>query len=195
MSDFDSVACAYDRGMQPLEWLLLRRLRRRAFGGLHGQVLELGTGTGVNLPLYAEAARVVACDVSRPMLAQAARRPGHRAMLVQADAQHLPFASGSFDIVAGSLVFCSLDDPERGLAEAKRALRRGGRLLLLEHMRGRGLGAWLTDTLQPLYQRWSHECRLNRETLRAVEVAGFRLLAVHSVWLGIVRLIEAARCD
>ncbi len=52
MSTYDTVACEYDKGMYPLEWLILSRLRRRVFPGLRGRVLELGVGTGVNLPLY-----------------------------------------------------------------------------------------------------------------------------------------------
>ena len=175
-----------------LEVLLLRRLRRRMFPAVRGNVLELGVGTGVNLPLYVPPAQVTGCDASREMLAWAARR-GARvpAALVQADAQRLPFADGSFDVVAGSLVFCSVADPLRGLVEARRVLRPGGRLMLLEHTRGGGLAAWLTDLLQLAWRRWSRECQLNRETVQNVAAAGFEVRRVERHAFGIVRLIEA----
>jgi ubiquinone/menaquinone biosynthesis C-methylase UbiE len=155
-------------------------------------VLELGAGTGVNLPLYGDGARVVALDASAGMLAWAARRRGRRRIsLVRADAQRLPFPSDRFDVVSGSLVFCSVADPKRALAEAQRALGPGGRLVLLEHTRGKGLGALLTDILQPLWGIWSRECHLNRETAQAVKDAGFETHRVDQHALGIVQVIEA----
>jgi SAM-dependent methyltransferase len=224
MSAFDSPSSTYDRGMLLLERLIFRRLRRRIFPRLGGDVLELGVGTGVNLPLYGSGARVTGCDANGEMLAWAARRHARvPAALVQADAQRLPFADGSFDVVAASLVFCSVADPARALAEARRVLhlsapaypdrgrrakgrcpelaegrcpepakgRPGGRLVLLEHTRGSGLGAWLTDALHPLWDTWSRECRLNRETARSVTAAGFQVQRVEHHALGIVRVIEA----
>ena len=93
--------------------------------------------------------------------------------------------------MAASLVFCSVSDPARGLAEARRVLRSGGRLVLLEHTRGSGLGRWLTDALHPLWCAWSRECHLNRETARSVVEAGFRVQRVEQHALRIVRVIEA----
>ncbi len=192
MSIFDDVSSTYDWGMQPLEWLILRRLRRRTFPLLRGDVLELGIGTGVNLPLYEPEARVTGCDASGEMLAWAARRhPQAPVTLVQADAQRLPFTDGSFDVVTASLVFCSVADPAQGLAESRRVLRPGGRLVLLEHTRGNGLGAWLMDAFHPLWHAWSRECHLNRETTRAVAEVGFEVQRVEQHVLGIVRVIEA----
>jgi SAM-dependent methyltransferase len=224
MSTLDGPSSTYDRGMLLLEWLVFRRLRRRIFPRLGGDVLELGVGTGVNLPLYESGARVTGCDANGEMLAWAARRDTRAtAALVQADVQHLPFADGSFDVVAASLVFCSVADPARALAEGRRVLhlsapacpergrrakgrcpelvegrspelaegRPGGRLVLLEHTRGSGLGAWLTDVLHPLWDTWSRECRLNRETARTVAAAGFQVQRVEHHALGIVRVIEA----
>ena len=210
------LASAYDRGMLLLELLIFRRLRRRIFPRLRGAVLELGVGTGVNLPLYEPGVRVTGCDASRDVMIWSTRRPTQASVtLAQADAQRLPFADGSFDVVTGSLVFCSIADPAQGLAEARRVLRHpepacpkhgrgaegrcselvegrpGGRLVLLEHTRGSGLGAWLTDNLHPLWDTWSHECRLNRETVQSVAVAGFHVQQVEKHALGIVRVIEA----
>jgi ubiquinone/menaquinone biosynthesis C-methylase UbiE len=192
MSVYDDISTVYDQGMLPLEWLILRRLRQRLFPRLQGDVLELGTGTGVNLPLYGPQARVVACDASRQVLDWAARRRTRaRVMLVQADAQRLPFASGSFPTTAASLLFCSVAEPARALVEVRRVLRHDGRLALLEHTRGIGLGGWLTRLLDPLWRAWSRECHLDRETTRSVAEAGFVLRRVEQYWLGIVRVIEA----
>jgi ubiquinone/menaquinone biosynthesis C-methylase UbiE len=177
-----------------LERLIFRRLRRRVFPGLRGDVLELGVGTGVNLPLFEAGARVIGCDASEGGLGWAARRKTQAPVtLVRADAQRLPFADGSFDVVTASLVFCSIADPARGLAEARRVLQhKRGRLVLLEHTRGSGLGAWLTDAVGLLWNAWSSECRLNRETTQAVAEAGFRLDRVERYALGIVRVIKAS---
>jgi len=192
MSVFNGLSSIYDLGMRPLEWLIFRRLRRRVFPSLRGDVLELGAGTGVNLPLYGAGARVTACDYSGEMLAWSAQRRAQAPVtLVQTDAQHLPFADSSFDVVTASLLFCSVTDPALGLAEARRVLRAGGRLVLLEHTRGSGLGAWLTDTFHPLWCAWSRECHLNRETARTVAGAGFKIQRVERHALGVVQVIEA----
>jgi ubiquinone/menaquinone biosynthesis C-methylase UbiE len=192
MSTFDRLSSVYDRGMRPLEWLVFRRLRRRTFPPIRGDILEFGVGTGVNLPLYGPGARVMGCDTSREMLDWAARRRTQgRVALVQANVQRLPFADSSFDAVTGSLVFCSVADPVQGLAEARRVLRPGGRLVLLEHTRGRGLGAWLTDILHPLWHSWSRECHLDRETARTVAETGLNVHRVERHAMGIVRVIEA----
>jgi phosphatidylethanolamine/phosphatidyl-N-methylethanolamine N-methyltransferase len=192
MGEYEAVAGAYDRGMRPMERLIFRKLRRHIFPRVRGHVLELGAGTGVNLPLYERGARVVALDRSGEMLTWAARRrPQARVALVQADAQRLPFADGVFDAVSGALIFCSVASPDRGLAESRRVLQAAGRLVLLEHMRGRGLGAILTGLVQPLWGIWSRECRLDRETVGAVARAGFHVLHVDHHLLGIVRSIDA----
>jgi len=192
MSIFDGLSSIYDRGMLPLELLILRRLRRRVFPSLRGEVLELGIGTGINLPLYGPEASVTGCDASAEMLTWAGKRcTQRRVTLVQADAQSLPFADGSFDAVTASLTFCSVADPARGLAEARRVLVGGGRLALLEHTRGSGLGAWLTDVLNPLWNAWSRDCHLDRETAQTVARAGFEVQRVERHAMGIVRVIEA----
>ncbi len=192
MGVFDEISSVYDVGILPLELLIFRRLRRRIFPALRGNVLELGIGTGVNLPLYGPQARVMGSDASKEMLGWAARRCVEACVgLAQSDVQRLPFADGSFDAVAASLLFCSVADPARGLDEVRRVLRPGGRLVLLEHTRGNGVGAWLTDTLHPLWHTWARDCHLNRETARTVSEVGFQVQRVDEHALGIVRVIEA----
>ncbi len=192
MGVFNDIASVYDVGLWPLELLIFRRLRQQIFPALSGNVLELGVGTGVNLPLYGPQARVMGSDASKEMLGWAARRCVEACVgLAQSDVQRLPFADGSFDAVAASLLFCSVADPARGLGEVRRVLRPGGRLVLLEHTRGNGVGAWLTDTLHPLWHTWARDCHLNRETARTVSEVGFQVQRVDEHALGIVRVIEA----
>lgn len=193
-SIFDGLATGYDRGMLLLEGAVLRRLRRQAFPQVAGRVLELGVGTGVNLPLYGSGAQVTALDTSWPMLAQSARRRTHATVrLVQADAHFLPFADQVFEAVTGSLLFCSVVDPARALAQVRRVLAPGGRLVLVEHTRGHGPGAWLTDILHPVWFAFNGVCHLNRDTVRSVVEAGFQRVRNKAMVLGIFRLIEGEK--
>jgi ubiquinone/menaquinone biosynthesis C-methylase UbiE len=138
-------------------------------------VLDLGTGTGRNLPLYGPGVRVVGVDPAAPVL----RRARHRAPgvpLVRAAAEALPFRDGAFDTVVSGLAFCSVADPARALAEVRRVLRPGGRLRALEHVRS--TVAWRArwqDRLQPWWTRLTGGCHPNRDTERAVEGAGFTI--------------------
>lgn len=194
LSVFDGLASGYDLGMLPLEVAVLRRMRRRAFPTVEGRVLEVGVGTGVNLPLYPPGATVVALDQSGPMLRRALRRPARVPVwAVQADLHALPFRDSAFDAVTGSLVFCSVARPEQALREVYRVLRPGGRLLFLEHTRGRGPGAVLTDLLHPLWFAWNGVCHLNRETARSVRSAGFHIVREEARVLGIFRLLEGQK--
>jgi ubiquinone/menaquinone biosynthesis C-methylase UbiE len=138
-STFDRIAAPYDRGMAPLEKLWLREMRTRLLPLAQGQVLEVGIGTGANLPFYPASTCLAVMDESADMLTVTARRAaslGRCAYLSQMNAEHLAFANNQFDTAVASLVLCSVVDPNRTLAELWRVLRKpGGRLLLLEHQR------------------------------------------------------------
>lgn len=193
---FDRIASPYDRGMAPLERLGLARMRARLLPHARGQVLEVGVGTGVNLPLYPASTSVTAIDESPDMLDVAARRAAgldNCVYLAQTDIEALAFPAGHFDTVVASLVFCSVVDQARALAELRRVLRTpGGRLLLLEHMRPhlRPL-AWIADLLNVPWYAFNGRCHLNRETQQAVTHAGFELEQVNSTLGGLVRAIVA----
>lgn len=192
---YDRVARPYDLFMLPLEWFILRRLRRRVIPGVDGLVLEIGAGTGTNLPLYRPSARLVITEPSPEML-RAARLRGTRAdaSWALAAAERLPFCGGAFDHVVGTLVFCSVVNAERAAAEARRVLRPGGRLTLIEHTRG---STWitrrLTDGLAGPWHALNGVCHLNRDTLGTVEGAGFRIERTEECLGGIFRVIRAVR--
>lgn len=167
-------ALLYDAVMVPVGWLGLDRARHRLVEGLSGRVLEVGTGTGL-LSYPPSVSSVVAIDIDPELLARAShRRPG--VTLMRADVQQLPFPDGSFDAVVACLVFCTVEDPARGLAEIRRVLRPGGQLRLLEHVRSpHPTVARLQDRLTPVWGRLAMGCQLNRDTVPLVEASGFRI--------------------
>jgi ubiquinone/menaquinone biosynthesis C-methylase UbiE len=187
----------YDRGMWLLERFSLTRLRRVILAEARGAVLEVGAGTGANLPLYDAGLQVTAVELRPERLAAAARKArvaGRAAELgvAAADAHNLPFPAATFDTIVGTLVFCSIHDPLAALAELRRVLRPGGRLLLLEHVRGQTpVTRRLTDWLHPLWFAMQGECHLNRETAAAVAAAGFRVERAESHGRGLLQLIDA----
>jgi ubiquinone/menaquinone biosynthesis C-methylase UbiE len=171
----EQVPWLYDAICAAVELCGLARWRRWLVAGAAGRTLDVGCGTGRNLPLYAAGARPIGLEPSRDALERARRRaPG--VPLVQGDAQALPFRDGAFDTVVSGLVFCSVPDPARGLGEVRRVLAPGGTLRMLEHVRA--TGGWkarVQDRWQPLWTQLTGGCHWNRETERTVERAGFRI--------------------
>jgi ubiquinone/menaquinone biosynthesis C-methylase UbiE len=170
----EQVPWLYDAGMVLLEKTGLGRWRSWLAGGVGpGRVLDLGCGTGRNLPLYGRGVRAIGLDPCHESLLKARRRvPG--VPLVRARAEALPFRAGAFDAVVSGLVFCSVGDVPRGLAEVRRVLSPGGVLRMLEHVRASGrLAGWLQDRTQPAWTWFTGGCHPNRDTEAAVAAAGF----------------------
>jgi ubiquinone/menaquinone biosynthesis C-methylase UbiE len=173
MRGVEQIPWIYDLGLWVAERLGFIRWRRWLAEGARGATLDLGTGTGRNLPWLGGAGPVVAIDPCPYNLRAArARQPG--AVLVRARAEALPFRDGAFDTVVSGMVFCSVDDPASGFAEVRRVLRTGGALRMIEHVRSSSpLEGWWQDLIQPAWTRVAGGCRNNRRTEQAVVVAGF----------------------
>lgn len=169
-------AAVYDRLVAPIERAGIAERRARMLGELTGKVLDIGSGTGANLPHYHRADQVVMTEPDPAMRARLAAKL-HQAVrpteVVDAPAENLPFEDASFDVVVCTLVLCTVDDPAKALAEARRVLVAGGRLMVLEHVVGTGRLATWQGRLNPVWSRLAGGCQLNRDTESAVVEAGF----------------------
>lgn len=172
----EHVPWVYDPFMRLFEAAGLGRWRLWLVAGARGRVLDVGCGTGRNLPLYGlNAAPVVGVDVSMEVL-RSARKKAPRATLLLASVEALPFKDGSFHTVVSGLCFCSVPDPARGLAEVRRVLAPGGALRMLEHVRStNSFWAWVQDRLAPAWRWFTGGCHIGRDTEKSVEQAGFRI--------------------
>jgi ubiquinone/menaquinone biosynthesis C-methylase UbiE len=174
------LATAYDRMSRKSEEAGLGAMRESLLAGATGRVLEIGGGTGVNLPYYDGVDSLVVTEPEPAMLRRLERKvreQAPQAEVVQAPAEDLPFGDASFDTVVSTLVLCGVD-VDRSLAELRRVLRPGGRLLFLEHVRSDDPAlARFQDRINPL-NRFLVGCECNRQTLSAIETAGFTISRV-----------------
>jgi ubiquinone/menaquinone biosynthesis C-methylase UbiE len=153
-------------------------LRRRVCAGLHGQVVEIGFGSGHNVPFYPDTVqRVAAMEPSHLSWKLAQDRVGASTVTIEQsglDGQSLPFADNSFDAALSTWTLCTIQDPVLALTEVHRVLRPGGTLHFVEH----GLAPdekvqrW-QRRLEPLNKRLAGGCYLTRPILDLLEVAGF----------------------
>lgn len=174
-------AAVYDRAMAGSEKAVLRGHRQALLKQVEGSVLELGGGTGANLPFYGpQVTELVITEPEEPMariLEQKLRGSSLPAQVLRAPAEELPFGPNSFDCVVSTLVMCTVDDPNKALAEAHRVLKPGGKVVFLEHVRSDDpkIARW-QDRLHGVWVKAAHGCRCNRQTEDNLERAGFSVV-------------------
>lgn len=162
------------------EKLYMEPLRKEIVGQAKGLVLEVGAGNGLDFACYKpeNVERVEATEPDSTMLGYARTRAKTAPVpvnLTQAPVEQLPFADEYFDCVVCTLVFCSVNDPLRGLQEIRRVLKSGGQLLMVEHVRAQGrVIAFIQDLLTPFTRLFLGNCHWNRSTEQTVYKAGFQ---------------------
>jgi ubiquinone/menaquinone biosynthesis C-methylase UbiE len=180
-------AVLYDPFVWVAELAGMRRSRRALLAQASGRVLEIGAGTGLNLSHYLdeidELVLVEPEPAMREQLTQRIRRAGSRAAVVDAPAEALPFADGSFDTVVCTLVLCTVSAPDGALGEIGRVLRPDGQLLFIEHVRAESPTlAYLQDRLREPWRRFACGCRCDRATVELMRSCGFQVHARQSYW-------------
>jgi ubiquinone/menaquinone biosynthesis C-methylase UbiE len=193
---YNRLAPIYDV-VDGLSERLSTRFKRQRLWSLvpAGQILEVGVGTGKNMPYYPANAEVTAVDLSDKMLAQARKRAASESIdvaLHEMDVQDLRFKENSFDTAVATWVFCSVPDPVRGLRELGRVVRPEGRIVLLDHIRvDRPVIGRLMDLLNPLVV-WATGAHINRRTVDNVRQAGLIIEREEDLTaVGAVKLIVA----
>jgi SAM-dependent methyltransferase len=181
------LALIYDPFLCVGEAAGMRAARKELVAQATGRVLEVGAGTGLNVPHYSPAARelilVEPDPAMRGRLERRVRRADRQAVIVDASAEQLPFAGRSFDTVVSTLVLCTVEQPDRALAEIARVLRPDGKLLFIEHVRAESQAlAWWQDRLLGPWRRFAGGCRCNRATVDLMRACGFEVKASGTSW-------------
>jgi ubiquinone/menaquinone biosynthesis C-methylase UbiE len=150
--------------------------RRKLLAAAEGRVLEVGAGTGFNLPHYPEGVTdLTVTDGMDGMLRRATRRAaklGRTIVTTRAPVESLPFADRSFDTVVASLLLCSVEEQDQALAEIRRVLKPGGQYLFLEHVRSADPKvARRQDRMEGVWGKIAMGCHPNRDTLPRIEQA------------------------
>ena len=193
---YDRDAPRFNTHLWLLERMLISRLRRRLLSTARGRVLEVGVGTGLNLPYYPAVCTVTAVDISEGMLAQArkaALRLGISVTFMRMDAEALLFADESFDTVVATLTLCTVPNPLRALQEMRRVVRSDGRVLLLEHtVSANPVLKVLQKLFTPLTVR-RVGCHLDRNTVATATEAGLKVERHETYWAGIFNLLTLCK--
>jgi ubiquinone/menaquinone biosynthesis C-methylase UbiE len=195
-SYYEEAASRYDKRVAFFERVLFGDGRRWACSQADGDVLEIALGTGRNIRYYPPNARLTGIELSPAMLDLARREAttlGREVDLRVGDVQALELADESFDTVVCTLSLCTIPDPRAAVSEARRVLRPGGRLLLLEHVRSPLLPIRVGQhVLEPLTLRFEHD-HLLREPLDYLKADAFEVEYLERSRLGIVERVAARK--
>ena len=193
---YDAVANKYDTVIGIAEHLFFADGRTWVCKQARGDVLDIAIGTGRNLPYYPVHVKLTGIELSHEMLKLAHRRAralGRKLDLCLGDAQTLAFSDRSFDTVVFTLALCSIPDERQAIMEARRVLRPGGRLLLLEHVRSPIPAVRAVQRLlDPLFVRLQAD-HLLREPLDHLKAEDFEIECLERSKLGIVERLSARK--
>jgi ubiquinone/menaquinone biosynthesis C-methylase UbiE len=185
MEQHPIFAALYNWIMIPQDWLGLGKQRQKVVWAAKGKVLELGIGTGLNLPYYQDVEKVVGIDPEPHMLKKARRKLKRASVpveLIQCSAEDLPFRDSSFDTVISTLVFCTIPEADKAAREAHRVLKPAGTFRFLEHVRTKTpILAKVQDILTPGWKKLYAGCHLNRDIMSIFRRNGFEIVELQNI--------------
>jgi ubiquinone/menaquinone biosynthesis C-methylase UbiE len=162
--------------------------RRRVVSSATGRVLEIGVGSGLNLPFYGEqSTSVIGLDPSTKLLSMARHAAAASSRLIEfidGSAEEIPLPDEAVDSVVTTWTLCTIPDVTRALREMRRVLKPGGQLLFAEHGRSTdpGVRRW-QDRLTPIWKHLAGGCHLNRPIEQLIRDAGFQISQVHTGYM------------
>lgn len=179
------AAYLYDKVMAETEAACLQAWRQSLLSDVTGKVLEIGSGTGANLPFYnLKNVQLTLCEpdaIMRKQLLEKVKGYEQKGIQVSTDgAEAIQAKDHEFDCVVSTLVCCSVNNLEQSLNEIKRVLKPGGRFMFLEHVaakKGTSRRTW-QNIINPIWKVLAGNCHLNRNTLQAIEDAGFKIESI-----------------
>jgi ubiquinone/menaquinone biosynthesis C-methylase UbiE len=193
---YDEIANGYEKRVWFDQHILgVARQRKQLMSRVHGRILDVACGTGLNFPYFPGTSEITAVDLSEQMLDMARQKAAALNLNLRTqvmDAEKLEFADGAFDTVTSSLSTCTFPDPVQALREMKRVCRKDGVILLLEH--GHSSIRWLANfqdrNVLPHYQQ-NAGCRWNQEPLELVKAADLKIVHQTRFGLGMFHAIVA----
>lgn len=189
---YDKASKLYDIFEQPMELMGLKKWRVETLKETKGKTLEIGVGTGKNIPFYNDTMEYTAIDFSVKMLEKAQKKKNiynKKVELIQMDVQEMSFPDNTFDCIITTCVFCSVPDPVKGLKEIMRVCKPNGKIIMLEHVRSENkiLGE-VMDLLNPFIVNL-YGANINRRTLDNIKTAGFTINEETDLFADVVKRI------
>jgi ubiquinone/menaquinone biosynthesis C-methylase UbiE len=184
----------YDFFMYPLERRTFKEIRSDLLTRAYGKVIELGSGTGVNFPLYQSVESVTAVEPSSYMIERSEVNKELAVIpieIIQASAEQLPFEKDSYDTVVATLAFCTIPDVDKAFEEMKRICKPNGKILLFEHVKmDNPILAKLQIYLTPFWKKICDGCHLDRDTVNLLKSKGFQIVEIKKFYRGLFVMIE-----
>ena len=188
---YNRISSIYDLIDKPMEHMFSKQ-RKNMLKEAQGKILEVGAGTGKNFEYYPDDSEVTAIDFSSKMVKIAKKKAAglpNISRVLEMDVENMSFDDNTFDTVITSCVFCSVPHPIIGLKEIRRVCKRGGKILMLEHVKSKKpIIAPLMDIINPIPLH-IYGANINRDTVENLHKAGFHNIKVKDLWLDILKLI------
>jgi ubiquinone/menaquinone biosynthesis C-methylase UbiE len=175
-----------------LDWVLsgkgVRAIRSQTLAPARGEVLEIGIGTGMNVPLYpAQVQRIVSLSPDAELDGRARLRAEERGLVIEhqtGSAMKMPYRDQSFDTVVSTLVLCTVPDPEQAVREIMRVLRPGRQFLFFEHVVAeKGFNRGMQRVLEPIFKRMNCGCSMLRDTASTIASSGLAISMLNEQYL------------